>query len=161
MARTTDSVEGSTMNLSADQQVFWRHGIVTLNGTIVMTWALMAAMTLAATVACRQLKTDGPISRWQSAVEIIVTSIEDQIKQVGLAHPEEYLPFLGTLFLFIALSSLCTILPGFVPPTLLFPVFMTALGLLTGMVQAYIFTILAAVYIAAATTPRTRENSHG
>jgi F-type H+-transporting ATPase subunit a len=32
-----------------------------------------------------------------------------------------------------------------------FPVVMTLLGLLTGMVQAYIFTILAAVYIAAAT----------
>ena len=32
-----------------------------------------------------------------------------------------------------------------------FPVVMTVLGLLTGMVQAYIFTILAAVYIAAAT----------
>lgn len=32
-----------------------------------------------------------------------------------------------------------------------FPVLMTLLGLLTGMVQAYIFTILAAVYIAAAT----------
>jgi len=32
-----------------------------------------------------------------------------------------------------------------------FPVVMTMLGLLTGMVQAYIFTILAAVYIAAAT----------
>lgn len=33
----------------------------------------------------------------------------------------------------------------------LFPILMTALGLLTGMVQAYIFSILAAVYIAAAT----------
>jgi F-type H+-transporting ATPase subunit a len=32
-----------------------------------------------------------------------------------------------------------------------FPIVMTALGLLTGMVQAYIFSILAAVYIAAAT----------
>jgi F-type H+-transporting ATPase subunit a len=32
-----------------------------------------------------------------------------------------------------------------------FPVVMTLLGLLTGMVQAYIFSILAAVYIAAAT----------
>ena len=34
---------------------------------------------------------------------------------------------------------------------LLFPIIMTVLGLLTGMVQAYIFSILAAVYIAAAT----------
>ena len=37
---------------------------------------------------------------------------------------------------------------------LLFPILMTALGLLTGMVQAYIFSILAAVYIAAATRVR-------
>jgi len=34
---------------------------------------------------------------------------------------------------------------------LIFPIVMTALGLLTGLVQAYIFSILAAVYIAAAT----------
>ena len=33
----------------------------------------------------------------------------------------------------------------------IFPIVMTALGLLTGMVQAYIFFILATVYIAAAT----------
>jgi F-type H+-transporting ATPase subunit a len=36
----------------------------------------------------------------------------------------------------------------------LFPIVMTLLGLLTGMVQAYIFSILAAVYIAAATQLR-------
>ncbi len=36
----------------------------------------------------------------------------------------------------------------------IFPIVMSALGLLTGMVQAYIFTILAAVYIAAATRGR-------
>jgi F-type H+-transporting ATPase subunit a len=34
----------------------------------------------------------------------------------------------------------------------IFPIIMTALGLLTGMVQAYIFFILASVYIAAATS---------
>ena len=43
------------------------------------------------------------------------------------------------------MAILLTITPFF------FPVVMTALGLLTGMVQAYIFSILAAVYIAAAT----------
>ena len=36
----------------------------------------------------------------------------------------------------------------------IFPIVMTLLGLLTGMVQAYIFSILAAVYIAAATQVR-------
>jgi F-type H+-transporting ATPase subunit a len=36
----------------------------------------------------------------------------------------------------------------------IFPIVMTVLGLLTGMVQAYIFSILATVYIAAATRVR-------
>lgn len=36
----------------------------------------------------------------------------------------------------------------------IFPIMMTILGLLTGMVQAYIFSILAAVYIAAAVRVR-------
>jgi F-type H+-transporting ATPase subunit a len=39
----------------------------------------------------------------------------------------------------------------------IFPIVMTMLGLLTGMVQAYIFSILAAVYIAAATRVRNPE----
>jgi len=38
----------------------------------------------------------------------------------------------------------------------IFPIIMTLLGLLTGMVQAYIFSILATVYIAAAMQARHR-----
>ncbi len=48
----------------------------------------------------------------------------------------------------IILGILITIAP------LVFPVAMSALGLLTGMVQAYIFSVLATVYIAAATQAR-------
>ncbi|ACF45935.1 MAG: F0F1 ATP synthase subunit A [Prosthecochloris sp.] len=44
------------------------------------------------------------------------------------------------------------ILLGIAP--LFFPVLMSVLGLLTGMVQAYIFSMLATVYIAAATKSR-------
>lgn len=49
------------------------------------------------------------------------------------------------------LAILLTITP------FIFPVAMSALGLLTGMVQAYIFSILATVYIAAATRARSVE----
>ena len=49
------------------------------------------------------------------------------------------------------LAILLTITP------FLFPIALSALGLLTGMVQAYIFSILAAVYIAAATRSRSPE----
>jgi F-type H+-transporting ATPase subunit a len=51
------------------------------------------------------------------------------------------------------LAILLTITPFF------FPLVMTALGLLTGMVQAYIFSILAAVYIAAATRDGSRSSA--
>ncbi|WON73362.1 F0F1 ATP synthase subunit A [Nitrosospira sp. Is2] len=46
-------------------------------------------------------------------------------------------------------TMILAILLGISP--FIFPVVMSALGLLTGMVQAYIFSILATVYIAAAT----------
>jgi F-type H+-transporting ATPase subunit a len=93
-------------------------------------------------------------------LEIIVTGINKQIEEVGLRNPEKYLGFLArTLALAVRLFGnmmgggmiigiLLTITPFIVP------IVMTALGLLTGMVQAYIFSILAAVYIAAATRTR-------
>ena len=36
---------------------------------------------------------------------------------MGLSQPEKYLSFLGTLFLFVATASLCTVIPGYKPPT--------------------------------------------
>ncbi|MEJ2004939.1 MAG: F0F1 ATP synthase subunit A, partial [Cyclobacteriaceae bacterium] len=41
---------------------------------------------------------------------------------------------------------------------LFFPVMMTVLGLITGVIQAYIFSILATVYIAAATRESKNNN---
>ena len=221
------------MHLSSDQQILWQHGFLKLNGTIVTTWALMIVMAVGAKLITRRLATVGEISRWQGFLELVVTAIEGQIKEVGLSQPERYLGFLGTLFLFVATASLCTLIPGYEPPTgslsttaalalcvlvavplfgieeqglggylksymqptflmlpfniiselsrtlalavrlfgnmmsgamiigilltitpFIFPIIMTALGLLTGMVQAYIFSILAAVYVAAATRVR-------
>ncbi len=222
------------MRLSPDQMIFWQHGFLKLNGTIVFTWGLMLALAVGSKLITRKLSTGMKRSRWQNLLEIVVTGIERQIEDVGLRHPEKYIGFLGTLFLFVALAALCTVIPGFEPPTgslsttaalalsvfvavplfgieeqglwsylksyaeptvimlpfniiselsrtlalavrlfgnmmsgvmiigilltitpFLFPIVMTVLGLLTGMVQAYIFSILAAVYIAAAA--RTRK----
>ena len=221
------------MRLSPDDMIFWRHGWIRLNGTIVFTWALMFALAVGSKLVTRKLSTNLDRARWQNLLEILVTGIEKQISDVGLNNPRKYIGFLGTLFLFIALASLCTIIPGFEPPTgslstttalalcvfvavplfgveeqgilgylksyteptlimlpfniiselsrtlalavrlfgnmmsgamiiailltitpFIFPIAMSALGLLTGMVQAYIFTILAGVYIAAATRGR-------
>ena len=222
------------MHLSPDQIVFWQHGWITLNATIVFTWGLMLILVIGSRMITRRLSTGMHRSRWQNVLEIIVIGIQKQIADIGLARPARYLGFLGTLFLFIALANLCTMIPGYEPPTsslstttalalcvfvavplfgirdrglagylksytqptivmlpfnvlselsrtlalaarlfgnmmsgvmiigilltitpFVFPVLMTVLGLLTGMVQAYIFSILAGVYIAAAM--RVRE----
>lgn len=222
------------MHLSPDEIIFWQFGLFKLNATIVYTWALMLVLVLGSRLITARLSSDHQRSAWQNLLEIIVNGIEQQIGEIGLAQPQRYLGFLGTLFLFVAAASLGTVIPGFEPPTgslsttialaacvlvavpmygirdqglrgylesyleptwimlpfnlisevsrtlalavrlfgnmmsgamiigillaitpFLFPIVMTLLGLLTGMVQAYIFSILAAVYIAAAT--RTRK----
>ena len=222
------------MHLSPDQWILWQHGFFKLNGTIVFTWGLMLVLAIGSKLITSKLSTELKRSRWQNLLEIVVTGIKKQIAEVGLKNPEKYIGFLGTLFLFVALAALCTIIPGYEPPTgslsttaalalcvflavplfgieeqgvggylksyieptvimlpfnliselsrtlalavrlfgnmmsgamiiailltitpFIFPIVMTALGLLTGMVQAYIFSILAAVYIAAATRTRT------
>ena len=220
------------MRLSSDQLILWEHGFVKLNATIVTTWGVMSILAVGAWLITRRLSSDVATSRWQAALEILITGIDEQIKEVGLRVPQQYLAFIGTLFLFIATANLLTVLPLYVyePPTgslsttaalaicvfgavpvfgisrrgwrnylrsyreptllmlpfnliselsrtlalairlfgnmmsgtlviailltitpLIFPVAMSALGLLTGMVQAYIFCVLATVYIAAAT----------
>ena len=218
------------MRLSPDQLILWQYGFVKVNGTILTTWILMLLLTVGACLITRRLKTGVTLSRWQCALEIVVTGIAQQIEEVGLHAAQRYIPFVGTLFLFIATANLFTIVPGYEPPTgslsttaalalcvfaaiplfgigqrgwrsylgsylrptvimlpfniiseisrtlalavrlfgnmmsgtmiigilltitpFVFPVAMSALGLLTGMVQAYIFSVLATVYIAAAT----------
>ena len=222
------------MRLSPDEMIFWQYGFFKLNATIVFTWGLMLVLAVGAKLVTRKLSIGLERARWQNLLEIIVIAIEKQIEDVGLRHPKKYIGFLGTLFLFVATASLCTVIPGYQPPTsslsttaalalcvfvavpffgieeqglgrylksyvkptvimlpfniiselsrtlalavrlfgnmmsgamiigilltitpFIFPIVMMALGLLTGMVQAYIFSILAAVYIAAAT--RTRK----
>src|SRR6202050_5035276 len=105
------------MRLSPDQLIFWQHGFFKLNGTIVFTWGLMIVLVAGSKLITRKLSTGLDRSRWQNLLEIVVTGIEKQIEEVGLAHPEKYLGFLGTLFLFVAMASLCTVIPGYSPPT--------------------------------------------
>ena len=57
------------------------------------------------------------MSRWQNLLEIVVGTINDQIKDVSQQKPDRYLPFIGTLFLFIVTSNLLAVVPGFYAPT--------------------------------------------
>lgn len=105
------------MRLSPDEVVFWQHGFVKLNATIVFTWGLMLLLAVGSMLVTRNLSMDLKRSRWQNLLEILVIGIMRQIKEVGLPDPKKYIGFLGTLFLFVATANLCTIIPGYEPPT--------------------------------------------
>ena len=105
------------MHLSPDDIIFWQQGFLKLNATIAITWGLMFVLVAGSILVTRNLSTGLQRSRWQNLLEIVVTAIKEQIAEVGLHQPEKYLGFLGTLFLFVAIASVFTIIPGYQPPT--------------------------------------------
>ena len=46
------------MRLSPDEMIFWQHGFLKLNGTIVFTWALMLVLAVGSKLITRKLSTD-------------------------------------------------------------------------------------------------------
>lgn len=105
------------MNLSPDEIIFWQYGFFKLNATIVFTWGVMGVLVVGSKLITRRLSQGLERSRWQNLLEIVVSALEKQIEEVGLSQPRKYLSFLGTLFLFIAMAALCTVIPGYQPPT--------------------------------------------
>ena len=105
------------MEISPDLIIFLKIGVFTLNATIVFTWIVMGLLVITAWFATHRLSLEPPISRWQNLLEIVVTYIREQIREITLQQPDRYLPFLGTLFLFIAVSNTLAIVPGYSPPT--------------------------------------------
>lgn len=225
------------MTLTPDQ-IPIQLGPITLNATLIFTWLVMGLLTLISWWVTRRLSASTQISPGQNLLEVLVLGIGNQIRDISGQEPTPYLPFVGTLFIFIATSNLLGILPGYQPPTgslsttaalaicvfvaiplygiqrqgwvpylrqylkpmpimlpfnlisdisriislavrlfgnvmsgtmivaillsiapLLFPIVMQAMGLLTGLIQAYIFAVLAMVFIAAATEVQSANDA--
>ncbi len=226
------------MQITPDGIVIWQWGIVSLNATILFSWLVMLIMVVGSFLITRRLTTGPNISRFQNLLEIVVQYMQGEIGQVARESSSKYLPFIGTVFLFIAVCNLLDIVPFYQAPTgslstaaalaacvfvavpaygigergflgylkfyvqpsvfmlpfnimgelsrtlalavrlfgnimsgtmivgillavspLIFPVIMRAFGLLTGMIQAYIFAVLTTVYIGAAV--KRREDGEG
>lgn len=217
------------MQLTPDQNIVFYIGNFGVNATLVNTWVVMAVLVGISMLVTWRLSVDSAPGRWRSALELIVVAIQGQIEEVTRSGARQVLYFAGTLFLFIAVSNVLTVIPGFDTPTsslsttvaltlsvlvaipmfgianggvrqylrtfiepsvimlpfniigefsrgislairlygnvmsgaviaaillsiapFFFPVLMDMLGLLTGLIQAYIFAILATVYISSA-----------
>jgi F-type H+-transporting ATPase subunit a len=228
------------MTIDPDEITVVTVGPFAVNATLFFTWVVMALLVLGSWLVTRRLSTSARISRWQNLLEVLVSGLLHQIHDIARREPAPYLPFVGTLFVFIAMSNLLAVVPGYVPPTaslsttaalafavfvavplygiagegpltylkhyvqpnflmlpfniigeisrtialavrlygnvlsgtiiaavllglvpFLFPVVMQLLGLVTGMIQAYIFAVLAMVYIASATSAHIHDDGAG
>jgi F-type H+-transporting ATPase subunit a len=105
------------MQLSSDAVIFWHSGWINLNLTLVTTWILMIALAGGGWLLTRNLHRQDTPTRLQSLLEMIIVALVDLLNDAGLKPARTYLPLIGTLFLFIALSNLLVIIPGYQAPT--------------------------------------------
>lgn len=217
------------MKYSPDQYILLDWGWGQINATLLFTWFIMLLMVGGSWWITRRLTSSTTISGWQNLLEVLVQAMVDHIEEITHRPAQQFLPLVGTLFLFILVSNILGIVPFFQPPTgslsttsafallvfvavpayglttrslgnylgeyirptilmlpfnilgeitrtfalavrlygnvmsgtvigmvlliitpLFVPVLMQALSLLTGVIQAYIFALLALVYIASA-----------
>jgi len=103
--------------ITPDEVVFWERGFVHLNATIVYTWVVIAFLVLGSWLITRRLSSGTALSRWQNLLEIVVDFMRKQIREIGQERADQYLPFIGTLFIFIAVSNILMVVPGFIAPT--------------------------------------------
>ena len=103
--------------ITTDELVFWQFGWFKLNATIVYTWVVMAGLVAVSALVRSRLTSSIKIPRLQNLMEVIVESISKQVGDVSGRESAPYVPFIGTLFLYIAGATLLAIVPGFQPPT--------------------------------------------
>ena len=223
--------------ISPDQVVVWSWNFITLNVTILYTWLVMGILVGGSIWVTRNLSSEMNVSRWQHFLEIVVSIVRGEISEMTKKGADNYIPLIGTLFLFICTSNVLAVVPGYIAPTssmtttaalatcvfiavpyygisrngvlhyvkeyfqptfiffpfhvmgelsrtlaltvrlfgnimshekvigillavtpFLFPVVMQILGLLIGVIQAYIFAILSMVYIASALSAEDEDH---
>lgn len=105
------------MNITPDTIIYFQWGFFKLNATIVFTWAVMAVLVGISLLLTRNLSSGKKIGKTQAFLEMIVTTIRNQVRDLTGQKPKPFLPFIGTLFLFISLSNLLEIVPQYHAPT--------------------------------------------
>ena len=98
------------------QWLSFRLGPVQIGPTVLTTWLLMALLTGLAWAVTRRLQVQTP-SNWQSVLEATVIAMRDAINDAAPSQARHLLPFIGTLWLFIATANLTGLVPGLRAPT--------------------------------------------
>jgi F-type H+-transporting ATPase subunit a len=82
---------------------------------VVYTWLIMICLVLLSLAATKGLK--AVPSGLQNFMEVIVGGIENMLVDTMGEHGKPFFPLIATLALFILVSNLIGLVPGFFPPT--------------------------------------------
>jgi F-type H+-transporting ATPase subunit a len=90
-------------------------GPIPVSQAVVTTWVIMVVLIAGAILVSRTLKTVP--STTQALFELIVDTVDGEIRNTMQAGPDPYRAFIGTLFAFIFVANWSTLVPGVAPPT--------------------------------------------
>jgi F-type H+-transporting ATPase subunit a len=90
-------------------------GPVAVTQAVATTWAIMAVLAGVSWVLTRRL--DRKPDRMHAVLEVLVSGISVQIKEIIGRDARHLLPLLGTLFIFLVAANLSGLVPGVQSPT--------------------------------------------
>lgn len=98
-----------------DTHALFYLGPLAVSATIVTTWGIMVVFALASWLVTRRLRIDpDPL---QVAVEGVVQAIHAAVSEVLPRRVDSVFPFVATLWLFIGIANLSSLVPGVHAPT--------------------------------------------
>lgn len=103
------------MNSPLSLEPLFYFGPVPITSPVVVTWAIMAILTLSCWLVTRKLSLMP--SRTQSLLEILVDTVDAQIRDTMQVDPRPYRPLIGSIFLYVLIANWSSLVPGIEPPT--------------------------------------------
>jgi len=95
--------------------VFIHWGPVVITNTVLTTWGILALTGVSTWLASQRLAMQPGLL--QTALEGIVSSIEEAIRSVAPDQAKLLLPFIGSLWIFLVIANLSGLIPGVHSPT--------------------------------------------
>ena len=90
-------------------------GGISISESVVVTWIIIAAMTIASICLVRNLKVENP-GKKQLLLETAISGIYKFFEETIGEHGKRYIPYLITIMLYLGVANLIGLI-GFKPPT--------------------------------------------
>ena len=103
------------MTSPLDSVALFHLGPVPVTAGVEVTWAIMVVLVLGGILITRRLSLVP--SATQTVFELIVDTVDAQIRATMRVEPAPYRAFVGTLFAFIFVADWSSLVPGVEPPT--------------------------------------------